>query len=249
MLDFSILLVYNVAGGTKKMNYGKILANLRKAKKYNQHQVADYMNRNSKKKYTQTMVSHWETGFTSPSVEQFLLLCELYGVSDIQKTFRGIDTEIPRYNKLNELGKNRVDEYITTLSYDPSFINHDSIVPAPVYRKMKLFDIPAAAGMGEFLDNVSYDEIEVDESVPENADFAIRVSGDSMEPRFIDRQIIYIKRQETLNIGDFGIFVLNGDSFIKKLGQRELISLNPNYDPIPVKEFDSFHVFGKVVGW
>jgi len=231
------------------MCYGKILAGLRKEKKYNQKQVADYINRNSDKKYSQAMVSHWETGFSSPPVEQFLMMCEFYGVTDIQKTFRGVDSFIPNYYKLNTLGKNRADEYIYVLSENPQFIITDKTVVSDVkVRFMKLYDVPAAAGLGEYLDNVSYEEIEIDESVPENADFAIRVSGDSMEPRFIDRQIIYIKRQITLNIGELGIFVLNGDSFIKKLGKNELISLNPNYDPIPVKEFDSFHVFGKVVG-
>jgi len=231
------------------MSYGKILASLRKEKKYNQKQVVDYINRNSSKQYTQAMISHWETGFSSPPVEQFLLMCEFYGVSDIQKTFRGVNANVPNYNKLNSLGKTRADEYISVLSANPQFIEADkSFVSEAKVRYIRLYDIPAAAGLGEYLDNVSYEEIEVDESVPDNADFAIRVSGDSMEPRFIDKQIIYIKRQETLSIGEFGIFVLNGDSFIKKLGKSELISLNPNYNPIPVNEFDSFHVFGKVVG-
>jgi len=230
------------------MNYGKILAKLRKEKKYNQYEVVDYINRYSNKPYSHVMISQWENSYALPPVEQFLLMCELYGVTDIQKTFRGIDTEIPEYYKLNSLGKSRVDEYISLLTYDPKFKDYDSIVSEPVVRKMKLFDQPAAAGAGNNIDNVSYEEIDVDNTVPTSADFAIRVSGDSMYPRYVDQQIVFIKKQQTLNIGEFGIFVLNGDSFIKKLGQNELISLNTKYEPIPVTEHDSFYVFGKVVG-
>jgi len=228
--------------------YGTILAKLRKEKNLSQPEVANYISSHSSKAYTHRMVSHWENGVALPPVEQFLLMCELYGVTDIQKTFRGIDTDIPGYNKLNSLGKSRVDEYISTLIYNPKFRDYDSIVSEPVVRKIRLYDQPAAAGTGEFLDNVSYEEIDVDDTVPSNADFAIRVSGNSMEPRFSDNQVVYIKKQATLEIGEYGIFVLNGDSFIKKYGKSELLSLNPKYTPIPINEFDSFYIFGKVVG-
>ncbi|MDR0936747.1 MAG: S24 family peptidase [Oscillospiraceae bacterium] len=35
---------------------------------------------------------------------------------------------------------------------------------------------------------------------------------------------------------------------MKKLGNAELISLNPGYVPRPITEFDSFRTFGKVAG-
>jgi SOS-response transcriptional repressor LexA len=69
-----------------------------------------------------------------------------------------------------------------------------------------------------------------------------------MTPRFIDGQIVFIKEQQVLVVGEIGIFYLNGDAYIKKLGEAELISLNDDYEPIQIGEFDSFRVFGKVVG-
>ena len=231
------------------MNYGAILAKLRKEKKYSQPDVAKYINRHSDKLYTHRMVSHWENGVSLPPVEQFLLMCEMYGVTDIQKTFRGVNTDIPNYYKLNPLGRNRADEYISMLLYNPTFRSDDnSIVSEPRRKYLNLYDSPAAAGTGIFLDSETFVEILVDETVPENADFAVKVSGDSMEPRFSDGQVVFIKQQETLDIGEIGIFALNGDSFIKKLGYGELISYNPMYDPIEIKESDTLHVFGKVVG-
>ena len=239
------------------MSYGTILAKLRKKNGYTQPEVADYISKRSGKSCSNKSVSHWESGYNMPSVEQFLLMCELYEVRDIQKTFRGIDNDFPAYIRLNTLGKSRVDEYISLLAGNPEYSNYQDSTPSesngfavsePRRGYYRLYDIPTAAGTGNYLDSDSYEEIEIDKTVPVNTDFAVKISGDSMMPRFVDRQTVFIKKQDTLEIGDIGIFTLNGNSVIKKLGHRELISLNPMYEPIPVSEYDSFHVFGKVIG-
>ena len=90
--------------------------------------------------------------------------------------------------------------------------------------------------------------IEVDNTVPSLADYAVRVSGNSMQPRFVDQQIIFIHEQPVLEEGEIGIFCLNNDTYLKKLGKGCLISLNPEYDPIPIQDHDNFRVFGRVVG-
>jgi SOS-response transcriptional repressor LexA len=187
-----------------------------------------------------------------PAVEQFLLLCELYDVKDIQGAFRGVDTNFRNITKLNELGRNRVEEYITLLLGNSRYSEMESGYAGDLARAepriIRLYDVPVAAGSGVFLDSDSFEEIEADGTVPENADFAVKVSGYSMTPRFADGQVIFIKEQETLEAGEIGIFGLNGDAYVKKLGRGELLSLNTRYAPIPIREYDSFHVFGKVVG-
>jgi SOS-response transcriptional repressor LexA len=231
------------------MNYGAILSKLRKQHKYSQPYVAKYLNRHSSKAYAPAMISHWENGVALPPVEQFLLMCELYGITDIQKTFRGVDTGIPNYDRLNSTGKERADEYILMLNQNSLFYDDtSSIVSEPIMRSLRLYDLPASAGTGNYLDSESYTEIEVDEAVAGNADLAVRISGDSMEPRFKDGQYAYIKEQETLNIGDIGLFAFNNESLLKELGENELISLNPKYKPMDFnEEFDSIRVFGKVI--
>ena len=71
------------------MDFSKTFARLRKEGGHTQAEVADYVSRHSAKPYSAKMVSHWEKGVSAPPLEQFLLLCELYGVKDIQETFRG----------------------------------------------------------------------------------------------------------------------------------------------------------------
>jgi len=231
------------------MSYGTILAKLRKENGYTQTEVAEYISRFSDKPYSFKMVSHWENGVSSPPVEQFLLMCELYKVGDILKTFRGIAPEIQRMKELNTLGKSRLNEYRSMLINNPLFCETDDIyVSEPERRYIRLYYVPVAAGAGAYLDSEYYEELEADETVPVDADFAVKVSGDSMEPRYIDGQIVFIKEQHTLELGEIGIFELRGDSYIKRLGRGELISLNPRYEPITIREYDSFHIFGKVVG-
>ena len=43
-----------------------------------------------------------------------------------------------------------------------------------------------------------------------DADFGVRVAGDSMEPLYLDGQIIWIHKQETLEEGEIGVFFLEG---------------------------------------
>ncbi|MCL2579198.1 MAG: hypothetical protein FWE32_04110 [Oscillospiraceae bacterium] len=233
------------------MSYSEILARLRQENRLTQSQVAAYIAGQTGKKCSGASVSSWEKGVALPPVHQFLLLCELYGVRDPQQTFRGAGGAEGGLSKLNALGRGRAEEYIAMLAENPLFAEDkrgDEEEIRPATRVIRLYDIPVAAGYGEFLDGDAYTELKVDETVPEDADFAVRVSGDSMTPRFVDNQVLFIRKQNVLEVGDIGIFSLNGDAYIKKFGNGELISINPRYLAIPIGEYDCLHIFGKVVG-
>ena len=115
-----------------------------------------------------------------------------------------------------------------------------------------MFTLPASAGTGEFLDSDDSEIIEVGDEVPTDADFGIRIHGDSMEPQFINGQIVWVKQTSELYSGDIGIFYLNGDAYCKKLAQEKnktyLVSLNQKYEPIEINRDSNFEVFGKVIG-
>ena len=115
-------------------------------------------------------------------------------------------------------------------------------------KLLRLYDVPVSAGGGNYLDSNDYEMIEVESTVPGSTDYAVRISGDSMMPRFVDKQIIFVHEQPTLEEGEIGIFSLNHHAYVKKLGKGCLLSLNPHYPPIPIQEQDEFKVFGRVVG-
>ena len=92
---------------------------------------------------------------------------------------------------------------------------------------------------------------EVGSEVPLDATFGVPLSGDSMEPDYHNGDSVWIHQQQTLNDGEIGLFMLNGQAYVKKLesGRKgiRLISLNPAYPPMYVDAADSFRVLGKVV--
>lgn len=228
---------------------GSKLSELRKARKMSQQEVAKLVSVGSDP-ISNRAVSKWETGDTLPNAEQFLALCRIYDIRDVLSTFLGMEGPNDEgLNSLNKLGRERVDEYISLLKESPEFSYKQKVIR--IKRQMPLYDLPASAGTGVFLDSDSYTLIDVDETVPENANLAVRISGDSMTPLYTDGQIVYVRQQPDLKPGEIGIFVLNGEAYCKKLetdGGIKLISLNPNYKPIKVKYSYELRVIGKVVG-
>lgn len=228
---------------------GSKLSELRKARKMSQQEVAKLVSVGSDP-ISNRAVSKWETGDTLPNAEQFLALCRIYDIRDVLSTFLGMEGPNDEgLNSLNKLGRERVDEYISLLKESPEFSYKQKVIR--IKRQMPLYDLPASAGTGVFLDSDSYTLIDVDETVPENANLAVRISGDSMTPLYTDGQIVYVRQQPDLKPGEIGIFVLNGEAYCKKLetdGGIKLISLNPNYKPIKVKYSYELRVIGKVMG-
>lgn len=105
-----------------------------------------------------------------------------------------------------------------------------------------------AAGPG-----VSYSQInaeQINTSVPNGADYALTVKGDSMEPLIKDGEIIFYKEQPTVENGEIAIVELNGQEvtckkFYKEDNQVILKSINTDYDDMIFD--DAVRVIGKVI--
>ena len=125
------------------------------------------------------------------------------------------------------------------------FTNTNSEEKTPV-STIKLFDSAVSAGTGFYVDYNGFENLETQEDT-EGADYAVRVSGDSMEPQFYNGDIVLVELAQSIEVGEIGIFNLNGQAFIKKLGLHQLISLNSKYKPIDIGENDSIFCQGKVI--
>ena len=128
-----------------------------------------------------------------------------------------------------------------------SILNFQRTVTRPVY------DLPASAGTGQFLDGYSYTNMEFPEyAVPPSSTFGVRIAGDSMEPEYHDQDIVFVKQQPILVNGDIGIFVLNGEGFLKKFEITPagycLVSLNDSYPDMRISDGCDFRIVGKVLG-
>ncbi len=66
--------------------------------------------------------------------------------------------------------------------------------------------------------------------------YAVKVNGHSMEPLYHDKDILLVEPTCEISVGEIGIFNVNGQAYVKKLGKGKLISLNKGYDDIPLTE-------------
>lgn len=104
------------------------------------------------------------------------------------------------------------------------------------------------------------DVLDYEEITPELAStgefFALRVRGDSMEPRMVDGDVVIVRKQDDADSGDVVVALVNGDeATIKRLKKRPegilLIANNPTYEPMffsnrEIRELP-VRVIGKVV--
>jgi phage repressor protein C with HTH and peptisase S24 domain len=69
-----------------------------------------------------------------------------------------------------------------------------------------------------------------------------------MEPTYHDGDKVFVEKCDAVDVGEVGIFVVNGDVYIKELGNQCLISHNEKYKPIRIGENDSVYCCGRVIG-
>ena len=156
---------------------------------------------------------------------------------------------IKKYRVLDTHGKKVVD---TALDLEYDRLTHiESREEKGWITYINLYDLAVSAGTGEPLGDTDYKtSIEIPtEQVPENAHCCLRVNGDSMEPAYKDGDIVFVQRQdEPVREGEIGVFSLNGEGYMKRLGDKELESLNPKYPAIPIRQYDDLRCFGRVLG-
>ncbi len=208
-------------------------------------------------KVTATSYGRWETGETFPNAYQLVAVCQVLDIDEDISFF----TSAPKIQALNDLGKKKVREYcddlIATGLYTPKKLVSIETIRS---RKMKKYLAPVSAGTGNFLEDGDYEMVDFPETaIPTGADFALTISGDSMEPVYQDGQIIWIQETPDLRVGEEGIFIYDGQAYFKVLTERVvssdgidihipvLRSYNEKYDPKEVRTQLGFRVVGRVL--
>lgn len=159
------------------------------------------------------------------------------------------------YKKLSPFNKGKISERAKILAEIDSETEKEkkkNVKSTKVYTKpgyIESYTLPASAGKGVDLDACEKIMLKVkDKELISEANFAVKISGDSMEPEFHDGEYALVRTQPKIEQGKIGIITVNADGYIKKLGAGELISLNPEYDNIPLHEYDDIRCRGEVIG-
>ena len=176
----------------------------------------------------------WVMGFDSPMYEESSRDCP----TDKEWSI------IEKYRLLDDYGVRAVDA-VLDIEYDRCITSASRVMDN--VRPIRYYQKTASAGPGQILfDDPAIDRIDI----PNTNDYcrvayAVGVNGDSMEPDYQDGDILLIEPATDLQIGEVGIFYVDGKSYVKKLGDGELISLNPAYDPIPLDVYS--RCMGRVI--
>lgn len=134
--------------------------------------------------------------------------------------------------------KNKKIDYITEQLKDPI-----KMMVIPVYSSV-------AAGMGYIPDAEPVDFITIPETSGECV--GIKVQGDSMEPTFYTNDIVVLKKDVEVGLGEIGVFLnkTSGESLVKRLKKKNgifvLESDNHIFRDIEVKS-DEICCCGKVI--
>lgn len=229
---------------------GEQIKKYRNIKGMTQQDIADALGESSGR-----VIYNWEKGIGRPDCDKLARLCDLLEVSADEligcksMADRPTATEwntIQKYRALDEHGKEIVD-YLIDSEYKR--IATLTRKPKPRMLKMDYYTLPASAGTGNFLDSDLAEELLVPESAEaEQADFVISVGGDSMEPTYHDGDKVFVEKCDAVDVGEVGIFVVNGDVYIKELGNKCLISHNEKYKPTRIGENDGVYCCGRVIG-
>lgn len=209
-------------------------------------------------------INKWTTGSALPNAYQLVAICYALDLDADVSYFVGDYTPL-----LNQQGLEKVrvyrDDLIASGRYRP-LTKTGAVIK---YVEKPVSNLPVSAGVGEFLDDSNFEMVSFPEnSVPDGAEFGIRVSGNSMEPVYHNGQIVWVQKCEHLAGGEVGIFIYDGEGYLKVYSEREpddedkeaftdscgcvhpqpvLISYNQTYAPKIVKGSGAFQIVGRVL--
>lgn len=230
------------------MNFSDRLKSIRIDRGYTQRTLGELVG------VSEMTIGNWERGVKQPSLNFLLALSDALHVSvdfligsdnsiaSNESFFRSQAEKklLERYRLLDSLGQRAVDA-VCSIEYEraalPKAAVKNNIIDLNATRVPKryvpLYATPSAAGFSVPLEGDDFEMLLADDTVPEEADFAVWIQGDSMEPYIKSGEMVFINKDAELKNGDVGIFSVDGSMYCKQFyrddhGNVYLLSANPD---------------------
>ena len=179
-------------------------------------------------------------------------------MSELARRVGTAKSAISRYfNGTREFPLNKVEEFASALHTTPDFLLGMEYEP----QSSQGLQIPVLGTVVAGIPISAVEDILDYEEVPQSWGnqgefFALKIKGDSMEPRMESGDVVIVKQQSDANSGDTVIVLVNeDDATCKRLQKTDngiiLVSTNPKYPPMFYSDEDirtkPVVILGKVV--
>lgn len=232
-----------------KEEIGQIIKESRISAGFTQLQVAKMLQR------PQQTLASWESGKSQPDANTLFELFRVLGRS-VDEAF-GFTVEsfnvtarerahIEKYRALDIYGQDTVTVVLEAELRRCTEQAAADEAPEIIYLNMPEFDQPMSAGTGQPADDDMWHNLLLKKQPPQGTSYMARISGNSMEPTYHDGDRLFIRATVNIRPGQVGVFFMDGQQWVKELGDGVLLSHNSDYAPIPMR--DDIQCQGLVLG-
>lgn len=219
---------------------GKRLKKIRQQHKMSQEQLGQELGVNK------MTISNWEKDKNSPNQKHLNALVSIFETD--QDYFNHYQEIIIPYKQLTKQNQSKV------VTYSEKLLAQESKIITLPTKKKELFSyrvyesLSAGTGYSYFGDG-NYDVVFYDEQM--DYDFASWVFGDSMEPTYLNGEVVLIKQEGFDYDGAIYAVEWDGQTYIKKVYREEeglrLVSLNKKYSDKFAPFDENPRIIGKII--
>ena len=240
----------NIAG----VSYGDMIRRCRREKGLSQEELGSLVN------VKKNAVGAWEAGRSRPDLSSVPVICNALGISvpeffgipeeNAEGTLREkadpeFDLFADRYGKLNPYHRRVILREMDVL------IDMQQKDFHPVRKLVRIYrnELAACAGPSFGIGEAAGEPVWLyADSITEQADEIIPVSGNSMEPVYHNGDQVLVRHMSSVRPGEIGIFTNGNAGYMKEYRKEGLYSLNPEYPLMRFSENDDVRCVGKVIG-
>ena len=216
--------------------FGERLKELRISKGLSQKALSECLS------VSKSSINMYEHGVREPSFDMLESIADFFNCD--------IDYLLGKSNIINQL------QYKALVGPNSTDISHAFTVFPVGKQGMRPIYGSISAGLGEYVEGsneiLGWEPVEAKYDTDDY--FYLRVVGDSMSPKIEDGDLLLIRKQESVDSGDIGAFIVdNEEGFVKRVmygaDYITFVSLNSAYEPICFvgEQVKRVRVVGKVI--
>ena len=240
------------AGSPERIRMGQVIRQYRRKAHMEQQDVGKQLGCSG------NAIGGWETGRNGPSLDVIPRLCEvlnipiyeLMGIPAPEPTLPERDARsLANLRALNDYNRQTADQLVLRLLAEQDQAEQRTL--RQYHSRLPYVDqlCPAAGPGAPAPDYAEPETLYLRASrASESSDVIMKVNGNSMEPGYPDGCRVFVNTGEETPIGEVGVFIVDGEFFIKQRQADCLYSLNRSHTDIRFHENMDIKHYGRVIG-